>query len=154
MEIKEISHASVRLAAMNLLAMREHSENELFKKLTQKFNQENLVAAVIDGLKKDGLQSDMRFAEAFINMRKRQGKGPKLIGMELKERGVINELIVELLQADDECWKKLAAAVRQKKFNTLIPTDVKEKTRQIRFLTNRGFGSAHIQCALKFEVED
>ena len=150
----EISQATVRFAAMNLLAMREHSEDELYKKLTQKFNQSDLVVDVITGLKKDGLQSDTRFAEAFINMRKRQGKGQKIIAMELKERGVANELVVELVRADDECWNKLALAVRQKKFSMLMPGDLKEKTKQMRFLTGRGFSSASIQYALKSENND
>lgn len=148
MTTSEVSPAVIRFAAMNLLAMREHSEGELYKKLTQKFNQSKLVADVITVLQNDGLQSDLRFAVAFINMRKRQGKGQKLIAMELKERGVANELIVELVQAGDECWNKLALAVRQKKFGVLVPEDLKQKTKQMRFLTGRGFSSASIQYAL------
>lgn len=150
----EISRATVRFAAMNLLAMREHSEDELSKKLTLKFSQSNLIADVIAGLKSDGLQSDLRFAEAFINMRKHQGKGQKLIAMELKERGVANALIVELVQINDECWNKLALAVRQKKFGMPVPNDLKEKTKQMRFLTGRGFSSASIQYALTAKVTD
>jgi regulatory protein len=152
MTVIEISSAAVRFAAMNLLAMREHSEDELYKKLTQKFDQFDLVVDVITALKNDGLQSDLRFAEAFITMRKRQGKGQKLIAMELKERGVANELIVELVRADDESWDKLALAVKQKKFKMTVPIDLKEKTKQMRFLTSRGFSSASIQYALKFEA--
>lgn len=150
----EISPAAIRFAAMNLLAMREHSEDELYQKLTQKFNHPVVVADVIRVLKKEGLQSDLRFAEAFINMRKRQGKGQKLISMELKERGIANELIGELVQADDESWNKLALSVRQKKFNMHAPKDIKEKTKQIRFLTGRGFNHANIQYALKFDTDD
>lgn len=146
----DITPAAVRFAAMNLLSMREHSALELSRKLSKKYQQDELVAAVIKRLTEDGLQSDARFAEAFINMRKRQGKGPLIVCMELKERGVSAELINDLLNPDNDSWKLLAVAVRQKKFGEPMPGNVKEGARQMRFLAMRGFSSACIQYALKY----
>lgn len=150
MTIVEITSASIRFAAMNLLAVREHSAAELYIKLSKRYQQPELIIATIKRLTDDGLQCDVRFAEAFIAMRKRQGKGPLLITMELKERSISPELINQFLQADSESWKILAATVRQKKFGQIIPQDAKEKARQIRFLTGRGFSQAAIQYALRY----
>jgi len=153
MVIVEITPASIRFAAMNLLSMREHSAMELYKKLTKKYQQPDLIAATIKRLTEDDLQSDTRFAAAYIGMRKRQGKGPLLINMELKERGVSTELISNFLEPEDHGWKTLAGVVRQKKFGSILPVDMKEKAKQIRFLAARGFNSACIQHALKCSEE-
>lgn len=146
----DITPASVRFAAMNLLSMREHSALELYRKLGKKFQQEALIEDAIKRLTEDGLQSDARFAEAFIGMRRRQGKGSLLIAMELKERGVAAELINDLLEPDNDSWKLLAVSVRQKKFGELMPTEAKERARQMRFLTSRGFSAGCVQYALKY----
>lgn len=160
MTIVEITAATVRFSAMNLLSLREHSAEELYKKLSKKYPQSELIVTTIKRLTEDGLQSDARFAEAFVTMRKRQGKGPLLINMELKERGVAAELINKFLQCDSESWKILAATVRQKKFGQLFAhcakgaNDVKEtareKAKQMRFLAARGFTTECIQYALKY----
>ena len=147
--METISLNAIRFAAMNLLALREHSALELQQKLLQKFAHTDLVSQAITRLTHEGLQSDVRFAEAFIAMRKRQGKGPQLIAMELKERGVLSEHINALLQYHEDTWLQLARSVRVKKFGAGIPVDAKEKAKQIRFLYARGFNSDAIQHALK-----
>lgn len=149
----DITPASVRFAAMNLLSMREHSALELHRKLAKKFQQDAFIAEAIQRLAEEGLQSDARFAEAFISMRKRQGKGSLIVSLELKERGVAVELINDLLEPDNDSWKLLAVYVRHKKFGELMPADAKEKARQMRFLATRGFSSACIQYALKYAYD-
>lgn len=145
----EVTPASIRLSAMNMLAMREHSAAELMIKLAQKYSQQAWIHDVILGLQSDGLQSDSRFAHAFVNMRRRQGKGPLLISRELKERGLSSELISENLASTDESWNELAAAVRVKKFGLELPGDTREKARQMRFLAARGFSSTSVHYAMR-----
>ncbi len=145
----DITPAAVRFAAMNLLAMREHSLKELHTKLTRKFGPHDAITGELERLRDEGLQSDSRFAEAFFNMRKSQGKGQMRIAMELKERGVAGELISDLLALDQEEWNRLALAAKQKKFGPQIAQDIKTKTKQMRFLSARGFNSVSIQYALR-----
>lgn len=147
----EVTPSSIRISAMNLLAMREHSIKELTMKLSKKFDQLDWIHRELEKLKNEGLQSDQRFAEAYINMRLRQGKGALVIRLELKEKGVVDALIDEYLFAYAD-WNTLALKVYIKKFgNSHIP-DIKEKSRRIRFLTVRGFSSANIQYALKYSI--
>jgi regulatory protein len=131
---------------MNLLAMREHSIKELFDKLNRRFSAPELIEFALSSLTEQNLQSDERFAAAFINMRQRQGKGSVLVRMELCERGVAAQLINELLNEADSVWFELAREVRHKRFKAL-PVDGREKARQIRFLHSRGFASRHIRAA-------
>ncbi len=143
---EQVTLSDIRLAAMNMLAMREHSQGELTEKLQRKFSDVMLISQVLAALKEQNLQSDERFTEAFITMRQRQGKGSVLIRMELRERGVAIPLINSFIDDADPSWFLLAQAVRNKRFNQ-FPADGREKAKQMRFLQSRGFASRHIQAA-------
>ena len=142
--------SDIRLAAMNLLAMREHSAFELRRKLARRFDDADIVEAVAV-LSAENLQSDERYTEAFINMRKRQGKGPVRIALELKEKGVSEAIIGIYLDTSDHDWFDLALAEKQKRFGAAEPQDLKERARQMRFLQYRGFTQPQILAAIKTE---
>lgn len=151
----EITPASIRFAAMNLLAMREHSLKELKQKLALKFDDsENIINEVLNNLVSQGLQSDKRFADAFTIMRKRQGKGPVIVTMELCERGITRDLIQEFVDPESDEWSRLALSVRQKKYGDTPASTLKEKAKQMRFLSGRGFNAKNIKFALREEYAD
>lgn len=135
----------IRFSAMNLLALREHSAKELKDKLGRKFECVELVEEVIAGLIGQDLQSDERFTQAFVSMRQRQGKGPLIIRMELREKGIANELIAHFVDDSDSLWFELAHDVWCKKFRNVLPADARGRAKQLRFLQSRGFSSRHIQ---------
>jgi regulatory protein len=142
-----------RKKAMDYLARREHGRTELLNKLT-KFGFEadaadDAVAQLVD----DGLQSDTRFAEAFVRSRIGQGKGPARIRAELREHGVSDGVIDTALSEAGQDWFELAIDVRFKKFGAERPADFKEKARQMRFLQSRGFDSDQIQVAVSANSE-
>lgn len=151
MNSHEFTAASVRMMAMNLLAMREHSAKELHLKLAKKQVPTELILSVIEKLQKDNLQSDDRFAQAYTAMRLRQGKGAQIIRVDLKEKGIADELIADCLakvvQHGD--WNLMALKAYQKKFGDTPITDLKEKAKRIRFLAARGFSAANIQAVFK-----
>ena len=64
----------VRVAAMDLLARREHSQRELRTKLERRFPPEQ-VDETLQTLAAEGLQSDSRFAEAYVRQRSQRGYG-------------------------------------------------------------------------------
>lgn len=146
--------ADVRFAAMNLLAMREHSVKELSEKLGRKYGDAELIRVVLADLSEQNLQSDARFAEAFVRMRQRQGKGPVLIKMELRERGVGAALIASAVNESDRFWLELACEIRCKRFGVVAPTDQRTRAKQARFLQSRGFSMAQIQCAVAVNGPD
>lgn len=139
---------AARRKAMDLLARREHSRDELLEKLRKSGFDENVALDAIEELTREGLQSDRRFVEAFVQSRIRQGKGPMRIRADLAQRGVRDPVIHEALSEADADWSALAIEVREKKFGADRPTDLKDKARQMRFLQYRGFESEQVRAAI------
>ena len=136
----------IRFSAMNFLALREHSVKELKEKLGRKFSSVELIDEAISGLIAQNLQSDERFAQAFVAMRQRQGKVWVVIKMELREKGVAPELIARFVGDTDALWYELVRDVWSRKFRGAMPIDSRERAKQMRFLQARGFSSRHIQA--------
>lgn len=154
---------SIRISAMNLLAVREHSIAELRNKLKQKFSgkknavmdgsvqAEELKAAqieaVVQQLLDDNLLNESRFTEIFIRSRIIKGSGPVKIRHELLERKISNELIADHLEMSYDFWHEHIKAVHNKRFGVQIPQDYKEQNKQSRFLYQRGFSG---ECIRRF----
>ena len=137
----------VRARAMDLLARREHSCLELRQKLCAKLPEHSdLVEAVIDGLQQDQLQSDDRFAEAFLSSRVRKGQGPHRISMELQQRGVSSSTISVVIDGCSVDWYQLANDVLIKKYGNKPCLDFNEQAKRRKFLHYRGFNSEHISA--------
>jgi regulatory protein len=137
-----------RRKAMDLLARREHARGELERKLVTAGFDADITADVLHTLAKEGLQSDRRFVESFVQSRINQGKGPLRIHADLGQRGIPAALVDEVLEHISEDWRALARAVRVKKFGRSRPADFKEKARQMRFLQYRGFEPEQIEAAV------
>ena len=137
----------IRKKAMDFLARREYGQAELAKKLADKGYKRTLVDDEIARLGEEGLQSDSRFAEAFVQSRINQGKGPVRIRADLSQRGIRDGVIDGALEESGCDWYELAIQERVKKFGSELPADFKEKARQMRFLQYRGFEQDHIQSA-------
>ncbi len=127
--------------ALRLLGQREHSRRELLTKLRSKGVDAATVGLVVDDLRGRGLQSDERFAEAFVHSRIGRGHGPIRIRQELGQRGIDDDLADEVLTQPADYWLDLAAAARRRKFSDAGPADRDDWNRQARFLARRGFPS-------------
>ncbi len=127
--------------ALRLLGQREHSQRELLAKLTGKGVDGATAGLVVDDLRGRGLQSDERFAEAFVHSRIGRGHGPIRIRQELGQRGIDDDLADEMLTQPADYWLDLAAAARLRKFGDDGAADRDEWNRQARFLARRGFPS-------------
>ena len=137
-----------RKKAMDYLARREHGRGELLDKLTRFGFDADIADEAVTRLAEDGLQSDTRFAEAFVRSRINQGKGPVRIRAELRERGLGASAIDIALEEADEDWYALAVDVRLKKFGPNTPSEFRNKAKQMRFLQSRGFEPDQIQAAV------
>ncbi len=134
---------------MDLLARREHTRKELVHKLTIRDFPEDVIETVVDRLSEQNLQSDERFTEAFVNMRRKKGQGPVRILNDLQERGVSQILQEDHVDSHDEIWSEMITQVRLKKFGSSLPKDFPERAKQSRFLQYRGFTSEQIRRELK-----
>ena len=134
----------VRRAAMDLLARREHSRRELLEKLLRRYPFEDIVCEQLDRLQSEGLLSDERFVESFVNYRTHSGKGPLRIKNELQQKGVSQSLIDAYLDVSDQHWSEQAALVLAKKFGNSKAATPAEKAKRARFLQYRGFTSEQV----------
>lgn len=140
-ELAEESQAYSRAmhSALRMLAAREHSVQELQRKLTAKGHEAAQIERVLDELRAQNLQSDARFAEGYVRARSAKGFGPMRIRQGLFERGINDELVDAYLTQGAEHWLDLAEHALVKRFKSSDVTDHQEWNRRARFLAGRGF---------------
>lgn len=146
----------IRLKAMDFLARREYSCYELTQRLLRRsydFQREQ-VELIITRLENENLLSDDRFVETFVALRQRRGQGPVRIQAELRERGINQMLINTWLDSNAPEWMDFLHALYVKKFSGQSPLSLKERGRQQRFLTYRGFTAEQIQCLFRRKTHD
>ena len=122
-----------------MLARREHSAFEIRRKLKQKELDETEIEEAITTLQQEGLLSDERFAESYINMRQAKGYGPVRIAMELRERGVAEAVFEPHLRDRSIDWTAVLKAAYKKKYGSSQCGDYSEKAKRMRYLQYRGF---------------
>jgi regulatory protein len=143
--------SACKRAALDLLARREHSRQELTRKLTAREFADFVVAAVLDELERTGALAESRFTESFVRARVAKGQGPTRIRAELAQRGVAEDEVDRALREADIDWLETIRAVRRKRFGAEVPRAYRERARQARFLEYRGFDSARIRAALELD---
>ncbi|AMO56100.1 hypothetical protein GZ77_04605 [Endozoicomonas montiporae] len=145
--VQQQPEQDVRRAAMDLLARREHSYSELCYKLKGRFEAQSVETA-LNKLVDDGLQSDDRFAEAYVRARGNKGYGPARIRMELLQKGLSQSLISNYLFDDDDKWFEEASRMKTKKLREDRNPTSAERAKLYRFLAQRGFLTCHINACL------
>jgi regulatory protein len=107
--------SSVYNASLDIISRREHSEQEITKKLLKKFDTPEVIDRVITKLVANSLIDDVRYTQMYVLARKRKGFGPKKIQFELISRG-INDSISSLVINEEGSWKEAARKAFNKKF--------------------------------------
>ncbi len=155
------SAQKLRNKALRLLTTREHSRDELLRKLSQakarvarRNADENSresareakddIEKLVDDLAAQGWQSDDRYAEAIV--RRLGGQAARrFISEKLAQAGIkkeVAQLAIEAIEQDDI---DIARALWTRRFGD-APNDGKERQRQVRYLLSRGF---HLSDAFK-----
>jgi len=129
----------LRRIALDFLARREHSQQELRQKLNARNDDAEAVEAVLLQLGDERLQSDERFTESYVNHRFNAGIGPLKIRYELRQKGVDDLLVDSFLEPRADEWEQLMRQQRVRKFGEILPDDYAARMKQARFLQNRGF---------------
>jgi len=129
--------------ALHALAPRARSRAELHKHLlTRGVDEENAVG-VLDALELQGLLNDLEFAKIWSESRQRQKKlSKRVIGSELRQKGVAQDIIDEVLnEVDDEDEYAMAFALAEKKYRSCAHLDQDVIYRRISsLLARKGFG--------------
>ncbi len=142
---------------MNLLARREHSFHELLTKLEAKYpdySRDAVVLPALVRLRDENLQSDSRFAAAWVNYRAGRGFGPLKIAAELHPRKLDRDLLNNALYMNGPDWEQKCAEALRRKFKVRDKASREERARWQRFLIQRGFGQEQIRAAFKATAEE
>lgn len=162
----------LRWLAFYYLGRREHSQKELRDKLLAKDCDPVAVDELLVEFAEKGYQSDERMTSALIKDGLGKNHGAMRILQTLKKHGLSTVSSVKGVQMwidehdeffgelesnnEDETvnWLAQAVSARCKKYGNAIPTDPKEKARQLRFLQYRGFDVDICFKALKMTDDD
>lgn len=146
--LQDADAMGVRIAAMDMLARRDHSRTELINKLCDKGAELSLAEAEVAKLVAENLQSDERFVEALVNSTVRKGRGPMRLRMDFAKHRLDDSLLEQALETVSVDWYALAEEVYKKKYGDSAVDDYNERAKRMRFLQSRGFTSQHIHGAL------
>ncbi|AIJ07545.1 MULTISPECIES: regulatory protein RecX [Edwardsiella] len=135
--------------AMRLLAQRDHSENELRRKLAAQGVSEGEIALTIAHCQRYQWLDDARFAQRYIESRSRKGYGAQRVRQELGVRGVARDLIQQALAECEIDWSAQARRALERHFSLPLSPDWATRVKVQRYLLYRGFFSEEIQDALR-----
>lgn len=169
----------MRWLAFYYLGRREHSQKELREKLLAKNCNPDAVEKLLIEFAQEGYQSDERMTSALIKDGITKKHGKIRIYQTLKKHGLktlgsasdvndwidnhsefFSDLIINATSEEQEeindnyevDWLAQAVEARVQKYGDSIPTDQKEKARQLRFLQYRGFDMSVCFDALKYNL--
>lgn len=145
----DTSASSTQAAALRLLARREHAVAELQRKLEAKGYERKTVNTILARLQEQGLLSNERFAESFVNAKRAKGFGPIRIRQELRFHSIDEEIINKFLDMAGPSWLTLANEVCRKRFGMDPSLNIEEKAKRMRFLLYRGFTEEQARSAVK-----
>lgn len=168
------AESRLRWLAFYYLSRREYGKAELKQKLIDKEQDPEKVDALLDEFEEKGYQSDYRTTLMLIRENIRKGRGRGRIKQEFYRKkiampGNIDELIDMANAESDEFsefvednednivdgvdWLKLAVIARTKKYGDNVPTEQKDKAKQLRFLQYRGFNTDVCFAALNYTTD-
>jgi len=129
------SAAELKARALRLLARREHSRDELARKLSPHAESPPALETVLDFLVSKKLLSNERFAEVRAHWLSRK-YGAAKIRQDLKSRGVSEEISGRVSAGLNDLER--AKHILQRKYREPAHTR-KERAKRARFLQARGF---------------
>ncbi|AMT97818.1 MULTISPECIES: regulatory protein RecX [Psychrobacter] len=168
------AESRLRWLAFYYLSRREYGKAELKQKLIDKEQNPEKIDALLNEFEEKGYQSDYRTTLMLIRENIRKGRGRGRIKQEFYRKkitmpGNIDELIDMANSESEEFsefvddsadslvdgidWLKLAVIARTKKYGNDIPTEQKDKARQLRFLQYRGFNTDVCFEALNYTLD-
>ena len=138
---------SLKARALRYLSMREHSRNELARKLGRYAEETDDVMALLNVLEISNFLSAERFSESLVNRRQARF-GNQRIFAELQSHGLDKEQIYNIKLSLIESEAVRAKDVLHRKYPAK-PLDHQERAKQMNFLLQRGFSGKSIQFAIR-----
>jgi len=144
------SAQELKARALRYLARREHSRDELARKLSPHAESPEILEGTLDWLESTNRLSNQRFAEVRAHSLARK-YGAAKIRQDLASKGISEELSSRIACTGDELAK--AKAILERKYRAPAATR-EERAKRARFLQSRGFSYDTIRAVVAdVEVE-
>lgn len=143
---------SLKARALRYLSQREHSRLELARKLGPYVQEGDDLEALLKFLEANKWLSQERFSESLVHRRAARFGNSRIMA-ELASHGIKGEALQEVKVTLVEGEAERASAVWQRKFGT-VATDAAERSKQTRFLLQRGFSQRAIRIAMQGTQDD
>jgi len=139
--------------SLRVLALRDHAEAELSRKLKEKGYREEEIEETVARLKQLGYIDDARFARSFASSALRNGRGyGSRLKLELARRGVAAGIVAEVLGEISQEFSEgeLLAGVMARRYAGFDPESAtdKEKRKVVGYLQRKGFSLSAIFAQL------
>ena len=144
-----------KLKALSLLTDMDRTEAQLRQKLKQKSYEDDVVEQAIDYVKSFGYIDDAKYAERFIENRKKT-KSRQEISALLSQKGVKRELITEALAAcytSEDAVEAIRYLADKKHYSLEASTDV-EKKKICDYLLRKGFYYEDIRQVIQVSFQN
>lgn len=135
----------VKQSALNYLARRQHSKNEIKTKLRQKKFDKTLIEQTLNDLEQNNYVDDHSFAQLFTDEKvKAKNWGKNKIKSELIKRGVSSKVIADVIEEkfSNDLEIESGLELARKKLKKLINRKLDQKKIQTgiySFLVSRGY---------------
>ena len=135
--------------SLRVLALRDHSEAELRRKLSAKGYEDEEIGAAVARLFELNYLDDLRFARSFASSALRNGRGYGVrLKMELSRRGVAAKIVTQVLgeMSEEFSEKELLAQLVARRYPGFDAGSApeKEKRRVVGYLQRKGFSLSAI----------
>lgn len=134
--------------AVSLLAKKNYSSGDMHRQLARLIEKMDDVEHVLRRLTDNRYLNDMQLISCLFDKYIKKFHGPTRIKQELRQKGFPRALIEQEIKHSDVDWYELAKEARVRKFGDALPTDPKEKNKQIRYLQYKGYAMDTIFEAL------
>ncbi|MFZ5986751.1 MAG: regulatory protein RecX [Bacillota bacterium] len=146
---KDVTFRSAKSKAVKYLSFKLLSEMELYGKLQTKGYDDDVITDVIIELKAMGYINDMIYAQKFVYERlKLKPKSKKMLRLELKNKGIPEDIIEEVLDSFDYDEDVAIERLVRKKFGKYDLDDPKIVKKLYSFLLYRGFDLENVKAVL------
>jgi len=134
--------------AMDLLTVRDRTENELRRSLKTSHFTEDIIKLAIAYVNQYNYLDNKRYVENYLTYRS-EGKSLKMLKYELKEKGIPETLFMEVLEAYDHNDIRNIKKILLKRYGDAPVVSTPEKQKLINYLLRRGYHYTDIMDCIK-----
>ncbi len=144
--------------ALGLLVRREHSRQELTRKLVARGIPEDEAVAAVERMSEAGWQDDNRFACSLARTRVAAGYGPLWIRSELAAHGLsssaVEQAFIALAESGDDDWTARARDLIRRRHGPHGQLSLALQRKAADLLVRRGFGGDTVRAAIRSLPDD